>query len=135
MIKPDAVKRGLVGEIISQFEAKGFFIKLMVWFPLPDDGYHSETVVETMKELYESHTSKPYYQKLMDFVLSDSFVIIFFEGNLNVARKIVGETVPWEAQPQSIRGKWANSLPENLVHCSKDLQAAKREIELWGKLV
>lgn len=122
MIKPDGVKRGLVGEIISRFEKRGFILHDMKMFiPTP----------ELVKEHYEEHEGKAFFQNLIDFTTSGPVVPLVFEGNIQVARNIIGATVPWEAKEGTIRGDFACSMPSNLVHCSDSIESAHREIELW----
>ena len=122
LIKPDGVKRGLVGEIVSRFEERGFVLNDMKML-VPD-----ETLV---KEHYEEHERKAFFEKLVQFTTSGSVVPIIFEGNIQVARNIVGATVPWEAKKGTIRGDYACSMPSNLVHCSDSEESARREISLW----
>lgn len=122
MIKPDGVKRGLVGEIISRFERKGF--ELM--------GMNMKTPTRSIIEQhYVEHAGKGFYNNLVEFTTSGMVVPMMWRGNIQVARQIVGATVPWDAQGGTIRGDYACTLPENLVHCSDSLESAKRELELW----
>lgn len=122
MIKPDAVRRGLVGEIISRFEKRNFHIRSMQKI-VPDK--------DTVKWHYHEHSESSYYSSLVDFTCSGDIVIMVLEGNIKAARDIVGSTHPWESMPGTIRGDYACSLPENLIHCSRDIESAKREIDLW----
>ena len=122
MIKPDGVRRCLIGEIISRFERKGFTISHMRMV-LP-----SKDLVE---EHYQEHKGRLYFDKLVDFVTSGEVVAMIIEGNIEVARAVVGATTPWEAQRGTIRGDLASSIRENLVHCSDSLMSAKREIGIW----
>lgn len=122
MIKPDGVRRCLIGEIISRFERKGFVISHMRMV-LP-----SKDLVE---EHYQEHKGRLYFDKLVNFVTSGEVVAMIIEGNIEVARAVVGATTPWEAQRGTIRGDLASSIRENLVHCSDSLMSAKREIGIW----
>jgi len=122
MIKPDGVKRGLVGEIIARFETKGFIL-------------HNMKMVVPSNELaqshYEEHKEKSFFEKLVNFTCSGAVVPMIWEGNVEVARNIVGATVPWEAKKGTIRGDYACSMPANLIHCSDSAESASREISLW----
>lgn len=122
MIKPDGVRRRLVGEIISRFERKGFVIKEMKMI-LP-----SKDLVE---EHYQEHKGKIFFDKLVNFTTSGEVVAMIMEGNIEVARAVVGATTPWEAERGTIRGDLASSIRENLVHCSDSQISAKREIGIW----
>ena len=122
MIKPDGVQRGLVGEIISRFEKRGFTL-------------HNMKMVIPSKEIvedhYEEHEGKAFFDKLVKFTCSGAVVPMIWEGNIQVARNIVGATVPWEAVKGTIRGDYACSIRSNLVHCSDTVESAQREISLW----
>jgi len=124
MIKPDGVKRGLVGEIISRFEKRGFTL-------------HNMKMTTPSKELatshYEEHQGKAFFEKLTEFTCSGPVVPMIWEGNVEVARTIVGATTPWNAEKGTIRGDFACSMPANLVHCSDSVESAEREIALWFK--
>lgn len=122
MIKPDGVRRNLVGEIISRFERKGFTMRYMEYRMCSRRHF---------EEHYREHEGKNFYDALIDFSCSGPVVAIIFEGNIQVARKIVGETIPWQADVGTIRGDFACSLPDNLVHCSDSVESAKRELALW----
>jgi nucleoside-diphosphate kinase len=122
MIKPDGVRRRLIGEIISRFERKGFVIKEMKMM-LP-----SKDLVE---EHYQEHKGKVFFDKLVDFTTSGEVVAMTMIGNIEVARAVVGATTPWEAERGTIRGDLASSIRENLVHCSDSQISAKREIGIW----
>ncbi len=122
MIKPDGVKRGLVGEIVSRFEKKGFTLHNMK-MTLPTEN--------RAKAHYKEHGGKAFFDKLIKFTCSGAVVAMIWEGNIQVARNIVGATVPWEASKGTIRGDHACSMPNNLVHCSDSVESAQREISLW----
>ncbi len=122
MIKPDGVRRGLIGEIISRFERKGFTISNMQMM------HPSRNLVE---EHYQDHKGKIFFDKLVGFVTSGPVVAMIMEGNIETARAVVGTTTPWEAARGTIRGDLASSIRENLVHCSDSLISAKREIGIW----
>jgi nucleoside-diphosphate kinase len=83
---------------------------------------------------YEAHRDKSFYTDLVTFSLSGPIVAMVWEGDIKVARSMVGATLPWEALPGSIRGDYACTLPQNLVHCSDCIESATREVELWEVL-
>nr|QBK85618.1 MAG: nucleoside diphosphate kinase [Marseillevirus LCMAC101] len=122
MIKPDGVRRHLIGEIISRFERKGFTISAMKML-LPSK--------EIVTDHYQEHKGKVFYDKLVNFITSGLVVAMIMEGNIKVARAVVGTTTPWDAERGTIRGDLASSINENLVHCSDSLISAKREIGIW----
>ncbi len=122
MIKPDGVRRRLIGEIISRFERKGFIILNMEMVLPPKD---------LVEEHYQEHKGRVYFDELVDFITSGEVVAMIMEGNIEVARAVVGTTTPWEAERGTIRGDLASSIRENLVHCSDSLISAKREISIW----
>jgi len=124
MVKPDGVKRGLVGEIISRFEKRGFKL-------------HNMKMTVPSKELaaehYKEHEGKVFFKDLIEFTCSGAVIPMIWEGTVEVAREIVGATIPWDATKGSIRGDYACSLRYNLIHCSDSVESAKREIDLWFK--
>ena len=123
MIKPDGVKRGLVGEIISRFEKKGFELVDMR-FMVPD--------IEIVKRHYAEQSVMTFFKKLVKFTCSGKVVLMKWNGNIQVAREhIVGDTIPWKAVKGTIRGDFTCSMPENLIHCSDSPESAIREIGLW----
>ena len=123
MIKPDGVKRGLIGEIISRFEKKGFKIKEM-----KSVSPSREMIVKH----YEEYSNKVFFNRLVNTVSSGRIIAIIMEGNIDLARrKVVGKPNPLESESGTIRGDYATSMNENLIHCSDSIQSAKREIELW----
>ncbi|MDX6318297.1 MAG: nucleoside-diphosphate kinase [Nocardioidaceae bacterium] len=124
LLKPDAVRRGLVGNIVSRFEAKGLrFVAL-------------EQRVITAAQAdrhYAEHVDKDFYPPLRDFVTSGPLVAAVLEGDeaVDVVRAINGATDGRKAAPGSIRGDLSLSNRENLVHGSDSVQSAQREITLW----
>lgn len=125
MAKPDALQRGLLGEIISRFEKKGFKLEQMKIV------YTEEFIAERH---YEEHKGKAFYDNLIKFTISGPVCAMVWSGNIQVARNMTGDTLPWDAKPGTIRGDYASSLPNNLVHCSDSYESAKREIKLWFPL-
>lgn len=122
MVKPDGVRRGLVGKIIARFEKKGFEIMAMK---------KMKPSLPLVQEHYREHHGKVFYEPLVNFISSGSVVAMVLNGNVQVARKITGLTIPWDAEKGTIRGDYSCSLNENLVHCSDSAESAKREVELW----
>jgi nucleoside-diphosphate kinase len=127
MAKPDAVRRGLTGEIVRRFEKRGFVLEHIHIF----DPQAWRGVIE---DHYAEHKGKSFYDALIKFTLSGRICAMVWSGNIQVARSLIGSTLPWDAQPGTIRGDYASSLPENLVHCSDNPENAKREVDLWQPL-
>lgn len=126
MIKPDAVQRNLVGEIISRIERKG--LKLV--------GAKLMTVPQSLaEEHYAEHVEKPFYGKLISFITSAPVFVMVVEGEdaVDVSRHIIGKTNPSDATPGSIRGDLGLTVGRNVIHGSDSVESAKREINLWFK--
>lgn len=120
MLKPDAVKRKLVGEIISRFEKRNYsLLEMRKVVPTKD----------ILEKHYAEHYGKSFYNGLIEFMLSGPVIIIKFNGDIKVARTITGDTTYPERG--SIRGDFTNKLPENLIHCSDNQISAERELKLW----
>jgi nucleoside-diphosphate kinase len=126
MLKPDALERGLVGEIISRFEKRGFKIKGMKMMT---------PSIELIKSHYSDHSSLSYYNDLIKFVSDGNIIAIKMNGNIDVARNIVGITFPHQSPTGSIRGDFSCSIFENLIHCSHDPEAAANELMLWSRFL
>ena len=124
MIKPDGVKRGLVGEIISRFEKRGFVLQSARFIP-------SAKTVEVIDAHYMSHSESVFYDDLIEFSLSGPVIAMIWAGDVRVARGLIGDTVPSDSKPGTIRGDFSSSMMENLIHCSASLESAVREVELW----
>ncbi|CAN6451579.1 unnamed protein product [Victoria cruziana] len=126
MVKPDGVQRGLVGEIISRFEKKGFLMKGLKLF---------QCSKELAEEHYKDLKSKPFFPKLIDYITSGPVVCMAWEGVGVVAsaRKIIGSTNPLQAEPGTIRGDLAIQTGRNIVHGSDSPENGLREIALWFK--
>uniref|UniRef100_A0A0E0RIH2 Nucleoside diphosphate kinase n=1 Tax=Oryza rufipogon TaxID=4529 RepID=A0A0E0RIH2_ORYRU len=126
MIKPDGVQRGLVGEIISRFEKKGFVLKGLKLFQCPKD---------LAQEHYKDLKEKPFFPGLIEYITSGPVVCMAWEGNGVVAsaRKLIGATNPLQAEPGTIRGDLAVQTGRNVVHGSDSPDNGKREIALWFK--
>jgi nucleoside-diphosphate kinase len=124
LLKPDTVRRGLVGEVLSRFEAKGLSIVAM----------ELRTIDESLAdEHYADHVEKDFYPPLRGFVTSGPLVALVLEGDeaIEVVRAINGATDGRKAAPGTIRGDLSLSNRENLVHGSDSPESAKREIEIW----
>lgn len=124
MVKPDAVRRGLIGRIISRFEEKGFKMvagKLMV---IPE---------ELAKKHYNEHEGRPYYEDLISFMTSGPVFAMVWEGNdiINLSRIMMGSTDPNKAIPGTIRGDFATLVNRNVIHGSDSPENAEREIQLF----
>ncbi len=126
MCKPDAVERSLVGEIISRIENKGLRIVKM------DMRVPERALAEAH---YEEHADKPFYGELVDFLTRGPVVAMVVEGpddqTFHLMRTLIGKTQVADAQPGSIRGDFATTTNENLVHGSDGIESAEREIGLW----
>ncbi|CAI9113040.1 OLC1v1013567C1 [Oldenlandia corymbosa var. corymbosa] len=121
MIKPDGVQRGLVGEIISRFEKKGFKLTGLKLFQCPQ---------ELAEEHYKDLQSKPFFPKLIQYITSGPVVCMAWEGVGVVAsaRKLIGATNPLQAEPGTIRGDLAVQTGRNVIHGSDSPENGKREI-------
>ncbi len=125
-VKPDGVQRGLVGEVIRRYEAKGFTLvglKLM------------QVSRELAEQHYDVHKERPFFSGLVDFITSGAVVAMVWQGDGVVAsaRKIIGATNPLTAEPGTIRGDYGVSIGRNLIHGSDAPETAQREISLWFK--
>ncbi|UPK76430.1 nucleoside-diphosphate kinase [Nocardioidaceae bacterium SCSIO 66511] len=124
LLKPDAVSRGLVGELIGRYEAKGLSIVAL----------ESRTIDgEQADRHYAEHVERDFYPPLRAFVTSGPMVAMVLEGDeaIDVVRTLNGATDGRKAAPGSIRGDLSLSNRENLVHGSDSADSAKREIALW----
>jgi nucleoside-diphosphate kinase len=124
LIKPDAVRRGLAGEILRRFELRGLEIREARLF----------TVDRALaEEHYAEHAEKPFYGELVEFITSGPTLALVLEGEGAIAtvRTTMGATNPADASPGTIRGDLALSMPDNLVHGSDSPESATREIALW----
>ena len=124
MVKPDGVRRRLVGEVVRRIETKGYEIKEMKLF----------TIDETLaKKHYAEHTEKPFFGELVSFITSGPVVAMVVQGADAVLgmRQIMGATNPIEATPGSIRGDFATVITENIVHGSDSPESAEREVNLF----
>jgi nucleoside-diphosphate kinase len=124
LLKPDAVRRGLVGEVLGRFERKGLTI----------DAMELRTIDAAAADAhYADHTAQPWYPPLRDFVTSGPLVALVLSGDeaISVTRGLIGATDGRKAVSGTIRGDFSLSNRENLVHASDSPESAKREIDLW----
>lgn len=124
LVKPDGVRRGLAGEVISRLEQKGLTLVAMELRTLDK---------ATAEEHYGEHRERPFFGELVTFITSAPLVALVVEGPNAVAgtRRIMGVTNPVEATPGSIRGDYALEIGENLVHGSDSTDSAAREIGIF----
>ena len=123
--KPDAVERGLVGEILSRFEARNLKIVALE---------HRDVEEVTAAAHYAEHEGKGFYDELIVFITRSPVVVFVIEGpedTWKVARTMIGATNPRDAAPGTIRGDLGILFTENLVHGSDSLESAEREIKIW----
>lgn len=124
MIKPDGVKKGLIGEIIKRFEQKGLMPEAMKYVRL------TKSEAET---LYAIHRGKPFFEPLVQYVTSGPVVLMVWSGDgvIDMVRKMMGATDPKEALPGTIRGDFATELTENVIHGSDSPDSAAYEIPIF----
>lgn len=124
IIKPDAVKKGVVGKIIDRFESNGLRIAAAKKLQLS---------VEDAKKFYEVHAARPFYGELVEFMTSGPVVVMVLEGDNAVVknRELMGATNPKEAAAGTIRADFAESIDANAVHGSDSLENAKTEIAFF----
>jgi len=123
IIKPDAVQRGLIGEVISRIEKKGLQIIALRMMQLTG---------EQIDKLYDIHTKKEFYPILKSFILSSPLVAIAIRGNdcVKIVRKLAGATNSPEAEPGTIRGDFGINLTKNIVHSSDKPERAIYELSV-----
>ena len=126
MIKPDAVQRGLIGEIIKRFEKKGLKIVAMKFVSVSKD---------LAEKHYGIHKGKPFFKPTVDYITSSPVVAIVLEGinAINMVRNMMGKTNPQDAPMGSIRGDYGQFIGRNIVHGSDGPDTAEFEINLWFK--
>lgn len=124
IIKPDAVQRGLIGEIVARYERRGLKIAAMKF----------ETVArETAEQHYGEHKGKPFYEGLVSYITAAPSVLMVVEGPdaVGIIRKMNGATKPAEAEPGTIRADFGLTIGRNLVHASDSLESAEREVGIF----
>ena len=124
LIKPDATRRGLAGEILRRFEARGLDVRAARLLTVDRD---------LADRHYAEHREKPFFGELVEFITSAPTLALVVEGEgaIPVLRTTIGATNPAEATPGSIRGDLALAMPNNLVHGSDSPESAAREVALW----
>ena len=124
MVKPDGVRRSIVGEVISRFERKGLKLEKMRMLQIDEEmaGRH-----------YAEHTEKPFFGELVEFITSGPVVAMEWsgEGAVTVARTVMGPTNPTEAPPGTIRGDFGLIMTNNIVHGSDSVASAERELGIF----
>ena len=124
LIKPDAFARNLTGEIISRFERKGLRLEALKLMTMDRD---------LAERHYEEHTGKPFFDELVEFITSGPLVAMVLAGEraVEAARQVIGATDPLKADAGSVRGEFAISVGQNMVHGSDSDTSAAREVALF----
>lgn len=124
LVKPDGVRKGLVGEVISRFERLGLRIAALRMLRVDED---------LASRHYAEHVDKPFYPDLVSFITSGDLVAMVLEGEaaISLVRKLMGPTDPKDAPPGTIRGDYAVEITENIVHGSDGPESAAREVALF----
>lgn len=126
LIKPDGVLRSKIGQIISRFEDKGMRIAAMKMI---------QVTKEMAEKHYSVHKGKPFYESLINYIMSGPVVAMVLDGNdvIEITRKIVGATNGAKAEPGTIRGDFSSSIDFNLIHASDSPETAMYEIPIFFK--
>jgi nucleoside-diphosphate kinase len=128
LVKPDGVRRGLIGEVLRRIEAKGYTLVALEL---------RTTTRALLEEHYAEHLGKPFFAPLVEFMASGPVAAVVVEGQRVIAgfRSLAGATDPTKALPGTIRGDlgrdWGGPVVENLVHGSDSVPSAEREIKIW----
>lgn len=124
MVKPDGVQRGLAGEIVKRYEARGLKLVGMKLMHVPKS---------MAEEHYAEHQGKPFYNGLVEYITSGPVVALCLEGKnaVSVVRTVNGATKPWDAAPGTIRGDLALDIGRNVVHGSDSVESATRELGIY----
>lgn len=124
IIKPDAVQRGLTGEIIKRFEQRGLKVVAMKLLQVERD---------LAERHYDVHRARPFFASLVEYIISSPVVVFALEGRnaVKAARQTIGATNPVDAAPGTIRGDFAMEIGRNLVHGSDSVENAQTELALW----
>jgi len=124
LVKPDGVRRGLIGDVVGRFEAKGLRIAALKMLQLSN---------EKAEQHYAVHKDKPFFGELIEFITSAPLVAMVIEGPsaIGLCRKLMGATRPEDAEPGSIRGDYATIITENIVHGSDGAETAAYEIPIY----
>jgi nucleoside-diphosphate kinase len=126
IIKPDGVRRGLVGEILSRFEKKGFKIRALKMIRLSR---------EQAEKLYDIHFGKSFFNDLVNYMTSGPVVAVILEGDnaVNAVRLMIGPTDGSKAPPGTIRGDYSLSIRENVIHASDSIERVEHEVSVIFK--
>ena len=124
MVKPDGVRRGLVGELIGRLERRGFALERLAMVEVDED---------LARRHYAEHVDKPFFPDLLEFITSGPVVAMQVSGEsaVGAVRTMMGPTNPVDAPPGTVRGDLALALTENIVHGSDSVESAQRELEIW----
>lgn len=124
LLKPDAVKRNLIGKLIGIYEENGLVVEAL---------YKRQLDKAILEKHYEEHIGRDFYLSLVTFMMEDEVVAIKISGEnaVQVVRDINGATNPEKARPCTIRSIYGESVQRNVVHGSANLEEAKRELQLW----
>ncbi len=124
IIKPDGLVRGLVGDIISRFEKRGFTLV---------EGKLMQADRVTVEQHYEEHRGRSYFEELVNYIVEGPVFVLVIEGNrvIDTVRTMIGNKDPVIAQPGTIRGDYANNITKNIIHASDGISSAEREIGIW----
>lgn len=124
MVKPDGVRRGLVGEVISRLERKGLTLEKIRQVDIDED---------LARLHYAEHVEKPFFPDLLEFITSGSVVAMEWSGEsaVSVSRDLMGATDPKTAAPGTIRGDYGLEVTENIVHGSDSTESARRELDIF----
>ena len=123
ILKPDSVKRNLVGEILLRFEKRGFVIsrlKMLIF------------TREMAEQFYSVHNTKPFFDELVKYITSGKVVVAVIAGDnaIEETRQIIGKTNPQEASPGTIRGDFGNNITENSIHASDSTESFDKEVNV-----
>jgi nucleoside-diphosphate kinase len=126
MIKPDAVERGLTGQVIARLEAKGLKVVAMRMIKIDN---------KRAKKLYEVHKEKPFYDGLIEYAMSGPVVTMILEGEDAVRRlrQVIGATDPSKAEPGTVRRDFGITVLKNVIHASDSPENAEREMRIFFK--
>lgn len=126
LIKPDAVQRGLIGEVITRLERRGLRLVAAKFIAVSD---------ELAKTHYAIHKGKPFYESLIQYITSAPVMAMVWEGPdaINAIRQTMGATRPTDAAPGSVRHDFALEIGRNLTHASDSLETGVAEVALWFK--
>jgi len=123
ILKPDSVKRNLVGEILSRFEKRGFVISKLKMLTFTK---------EMAEQFYSVHNTKPFFDELVTYITSGKVVVAVIAGDnaIEETRQIIGKTNPQEASPGTIRGDFGKNITENSIHASDSTESFDKEVNV-----